>query len=142
MFAVLASLNDASFSQEKHELVIPVTISSQNGHIPCSALLDMDDSVTLLGEKLQCQLNFSVKPHYKLVVATGDFLTTLETAHVDIVWDHETWLTQAIVLSALKHPLILGINFLKLTKLKITSRGIKSKLNLKHFCQIFMSKTS
>lgn len=39
--------------------------------------------------------------------------------HVDILLDHKTWPTPAIALSSLAHTLILGLSFLKLTKLKI-----------------------
>ena len=89
---VLASftLHNGSASQEKSDVVIPITVSSQNGHTLCSALPDTDSPVTLLSEKLQCQLNPPAAPldsHYHLVGTTGDSLTTLETAQIDIVLD-------------------------------------------------------
>lgn len=52
---VLASffLHDAAASQEKSGVVMLITISSQSGHMACSALLDTGSTVTLLNEKLQ-----------------------------------------------------------------------------------------
>ena len=57
--------------------------------------------------------------HYHLVAVTGDSLTTLRTARIDIVSDHKTWPNPTMALLSLAHPLILGLNFLKLTKSKI-----------------------
>ena len=116
------SLHDLSISQEISGMVIPITILSQNDHISCSALVDTGSPVTLLSETLQCQLNFQAMPlksHYHLVGAIGNALTTLGTVQVDITWDSKMWPTPAIVVSSLAHPLILGLNFLKLTKSKI-----------------------
>ena len=116
------SLHDVSISQEKSCVVIPITISSQSDHISCSALVNTGSPVTLLGENIQRQLILpatQLKSHYHLVGATGDTLTTLGTVQVDIVSDSKIWPTLAIVLSSLAHPLILGLNFLKLTKSKI-----------------------
>ena len=65
-------LHDASASQGKPGVVIPIIISSQNGQIPCSILIDTVSPVTLLSEKLQCQLNLPATPldsHYYLVRA-------------------------------------------------------------------------
>ena len=86
--------------------------------------------VTLLREKSQHQLNLPATPLYSpyhLVGTTGDSLTTLESAQVDIMLDRKTWPTLAIVVSSLlaivvsslAHPLILGLSFLKLSKSKI-----------------------
>ena len=52
---VLASftLDDVSASQEKSGVVIPITISSQQDHISCSALVDTGSPVTQLSEKIQ-----------------------------------------------------------------------------------------
>ena len=116
------TLHDASASQEKSGVVIPIIILFQNGHIPCSALIDTGSPVTLLSEKLHGQLRLPSMPlnlHFHLVGATGDSLTTLGTAQVDIVSDHKSWPTPAIVVSSLAHSLILGLNFLKLTKSKL-----------------------
>ena len=41
------------------------------------------------------------------------------TFHADIVSDSKIWPTPAVVVSSLAHPLILGLNFLMLTKSKI-----------------------
>ena len=73
---VIASftLQDDSTSQEKSGVVIPITILSQNGHIPCTALIYTGSPVTLLSEKLQRQLNLPAMPlnsHYQIVGATG-----------------------------------------------------------------------
>lgn len=81
-------------------MVIPITISSQNGHILCSALVDTGSPVTLLREKLQRQLNLpatSFDLQYHLVGATSDSLITLITAQVEIMSDHKTWPNPAIV---------------------------------------------
>ena len=72
--------------------------------------------------QIQRQLNLRAMPlesHYHLVGATGDTLTTSGTVQVDIVLDRKIWPTPAIVVSSLAHPLILRLNFLKLTKSKI-----------------------
>ena len=110
--------------------VIPIIILSQIGHISCSALMGTVSPVTLLSEKSQHQLNLPATPLYSpyhLVGTTGNSLTTLGSAQVDIMLDHKTWPTLAIVVSSLlaivvsslAHPLILGLNFLKLSKSKI-----------------------
>ena len=117
---VLASftLHDVSTSQEKSGVVIPITVSSHNDQISCLALVDTSSPVTLLSGKIQRQLNLPTTPlesHYHLVGATGDTLTTFRTAQVDIVSGRKIWPTPAIVVSLLAHPLILGLNFLKLT---------------------------
>ena len=135
--SVLANftLHDASVSQNKSGSVIPVTISS-HGHISGSILLDAGSSVTLMNEKLQRQLNLAATPldsHYNLVWATGDSLTTLGTAQVDIVWDHEIWLTPAVISSALVHPLILGFNFFELTQSKINFETNKVEIGSKAY---------
>ena len=121
---VLASfmLHDVSASQEERGVIIPTTISSQHDHTSCSALIDTGSPVTLFSEKIQRQLNLpatSLKCHYKLLGATGETLTTLGTVQVDILLDRKVWSTPAIVVSSLTHPLILGLNFLKLTKSKV-----------------------
>ena len=121
---VLASftLHNASALQEKSGVIIPITISSQHNHTSCSALIDTGSPVTLLSEKIQRQLNFPATPlesHYKLLGATGETLTTLGTVQVDILLDRKVWPTPAIRVSSLTHPLILGLNFFKLTKSKI-----------------------
>ena len=116
------TLHDASASQEKSGVVIPVTISSQHDHISCSALVDTGSPVTLHSQKLQRQLDLPATPfesHYHLFGATGDALATLGTIQVDIVSDSNIWPTPAIVVSSLACPLILRLNFLKLTKSKI-----------------------
>ena len=108
-------------SDEKSGVVIPITISSQSHHVSCSALVDTGSPVTLLNENIQSRLNLPATPlksHYHLVGATGDALTTLGTIQVDIFAHRDVWPTPAIVLS-LAHPLILGLNFLKLTKSKV-----------------------
>ena len=108
--------------RKKSGVVIPITVSSQSDHISCSAVVDTGSPVTLLSEKIQRQLNLPATPlesHYHLVGATGDTLTTLGTVQVDIVSDSKIWPTPAIVVSSLALPLILGLNFLKLTKSKI-----------------------
>ena len=110
------TLHDAPVSQEKTGLVIPIKISSQNDHISCSALIDTGSP------KIQHQLNLPATPlesHYYLVGTTGDALTTLGTAQVDIVSERKIWPTPRIVVLSLAHPLILGLNSLKLTKSKI-----------------------
>lgn len=66
------TLNDASASQGKPGVVIPIIISSQNGQIPCSILIDTGFSVTPLSEKLQSQLKLPamlLDSHYYLVGA-------------------------------------------------------------------------
>ena len=129
---VLASFtHDLSASQEKTSIVMPITISSQNDHIPCSALHNTGSPVTLLIEQVQHQLNLPAMPlksHYHLVGVTGDILTTLGTVQVDIVLDHKIWPTPAIIMSSLSHPLILGLNFLKLTKSKIDFKTNNDKI--------------
>ena len=60
---------------------------SPRASLSCSALVD---TVTLLREKIQRQLNLPATPlksHYHLAGATGDALSTLRTIQVDIVWD-------------------------------------------------------
>ena len=56
------SLHDLSLSQERSGVVIPITISSQNDHISCSALVNTGSPVTLLSETLQHQLNLPATP--------------------------------------------------------------------------------
>ena len=88
----------------------------------CSALLDTGSPVNLLSEKIQRQLNLAATPlesHYKLLGATGETLTTLGTVQVDILLGRKVWTTTAIVVSSLTHHLILGLDFLKLTKSKV-----------------------
>ena len=63
--------------------------------------------VTLLN-KLPYSIPF--KSHYHLFGATDDALTTMRTVQVDIT---------SIVVLSLAHPLILGLNFLKLTESRI-----------------------
>ena len=121
---VLASftLHDVSTSQEKSGVVIPIIISSQSDHIPCSALVDTGSPVTLVSEKMQHQLNYPATPlesYYHLVGATSDTLTTLGTVQVDMALDRKILPTPAIIVSLLAHLVILGLNFLKLTKFKI-----------------------
>lgn len=70
------TLHDASVSQEKTGVVIPITISSQSDQMSCSALIDTGSP------KIQHQLNLPAAPlesHYYLTGATGDALTTLGT---------------------------------------------------------------
>ena len=121
---VLASfmLHDVSSSQEKPGAIIPTTVSSQHDHTPCSALIDTGSPVTLISEKIQRQLNLLATPlesHYKLIGVAAETLTTLEIVQVDILLDRKVWTTPAIVVSSLTHSLILGLNFLKLTKSKV-----------------------
>ena len=55
-------------------VVIPITISSQNDHTSCLALVDTGSPVTLLSETIKLQLNLAATPlksHYHLVGATG-----------------------------------------------------------------------
>ena len=123
-------------SQEKSDLVIPIITLSQNGHIPCSALITTGSPVTLLSEKLQCQLNLPAMPldsHYHFLGATGDSLTTLETVQVDIVSDHKIWSIPVIAVSSLAHPLFLGLNFHKLTKSKIDFQTNNVKIGSKAY---------
>ena len=117
---VLASftLHDVSASHEKSGVIIPTTISSQHNHTSCSALIDTGSPVTVLSEKIQRQLNLPATPlesHYKLLGADGKTLTTLGTVQVYTLLDRKVWTTPAIVVSSLTHPLILGLDFLKLT---------------------------
>ena len=121
---VLASftLHDVSASQENSGVIIPTTISSQHDHTSCSAFSDTGSPISLLTEKIQSQLNLPATPlesHYKLLGPTGQTLTTLGTVQVDIFLDRKVWNTPAIVVSSLTYPLILGLNFLKLTKSKV-----------------------
>ena len=125
---VLASftLRDVSASQEKSGVIIPITISSQHYHISCLALIDTGFPVALLSEKIQCQLNLPttlLESHYNLLGANGETLTplgTVQTVQVDILLDRKVWPTPAIIVSSsLTHPLILGLNFLKLAKSKV-----------------------
>ena len=116
------TLHDVSASQENSGVIIPTTISSQHDHTSCSASSDTGSPVTLLSEKIQRQINLPATPlesHYKLLGLTGQTLTTLGTVQVDILLDRKVWTTPAIVVSSLTYPLILGFNFLKLTKLKV-----------------------
>ena len=90
------------------------------------ALIDTGFPVTLLSEKIQRQVNLPTTPlesHYNLLGATGETLTplgTVQTVQVDILLDRKVWPTPAfIVSSSLTHPLILGLNFLKLAKSKV-----------------------
>ena len=46
------TLHDASVSQEKSDVVIPIIILFQNDHISWSALINTGSPVTLLSEKL------------------------------------------------------------------------------------------
>ena len=58
---------------------------------------------------------------YNLLGANCDTLTKLGTVEVDKLLDRKVWPSPATVVSSLAQPLILGLNFLKLTKLKIDS---------------------
>ena len=121
---VLASfmLHDVSVSQEKSGVITPTAISSQHDHTSCSALIDPGFLVTLLSGKIQRQLNLLATPlesHYKLFGTTGETFTILGTVQIDILLDRKLWTTPAIVVSSLTHLLILGLNFLKRTKLKV-----------------------
>ena len=60
-----------------------------------------------------------LKSHYHLFGATGYALITLRIVQVDITSDSKIWPTPAIVVSSLAYPLILGLNFLKLTESRI-----------------------
>ena len=116
------TLNNVSASQEKYGVIRPITISSQHDHTSCSALVDTGSPVTLLSEKIQGQHNLpatSLKSNYNLIRSTGETLTSLGTVQVDIFLDRKVWPTLVIVVSSLAHPLILGLNFLKLTKSKV-----------------------
>ena len=102
------------------------TLLQENRHLAlapsCSALLDTGSPVTLLSEEIQRQLNLAATPlesHYKLLGATGETLTTLGTVQVYILLGRKVWTTTAIVVTSLTHPLILGLDFLKLTKSKV-----------------------
>ena len=61
----------------------------------------------------------SLESRYNLLGATGETLTTLGTVQVGILSDRKVWPTPAIEMSSLTHPLILELNFLKLTKSKV-----------------------
>ena len=61
----------------------------------------------------------SLESHYNLLGTTGETLTTLGSVQVDILLDRKAWTTPAIVVSSLTHTLILGLNFLELTKSKV-----------------------
>ena len=50
------------FLTHKRSIVIPITMSSQNDHITCSALVDAGSPVTLPCETIQGQLNFPATP--------------------------------------------------------------------------------
>ena len=71
-----------------------------------------------------------LKSHYH-IGATGDVLTILGTVQVDITSDSKIWPTPAIVVSSLAHPLILGLNFLKLTESKIDLNTNAVEIGLK-----------
>ena len=78
--------------------------------------------VTLLSKKIQHQLILPTTPlnsHYHLLGAMGRTVTTLGTFQIDIHSGWKVWPTPAIVVSSLTQSLILGLNFLKLTKPKI-----------------------
>ena len=83
-------------SQEKSGVIIPITISSQHDHISCLALIGTAFPVTLLSEKIQCQLILPTTPlesHYNLLGATGETLTplgTVQTVQVDILLDRKS----------------------------------------------------
>ena len=84
------TLYDVSASHEKSGVIVPTTISSQDDHPSCSALIDTGSPATLLSEKIQRQVNLLATPlecHYKLLGATGETLTTLGTVQVDILLD-------------------------------------------------------
>ena len=70
---VLASftLHDDSTSQEKSGLVIPMTISSQNGHIPRSALIDTGYPVK------NYNVNFSFLPRRSIRITTSLEITVM-----------------------------------------------------------------
>ena len=121
---VLASftLHDASASQGKSGVTVPITISYQQDHTSCPDLVDTGFPVTLLSEKIQCQLNLWATPldsHYNLLRATGDTLTKLRAVQVDILLGRKLWPTPATAVSSLAQLLILGLNLLKLNKSKI-----------------------
>ena len=58
----LPVLHYVMFLTHKRSVVIPITMSSQNDHVPCSALVDTGSLVTLPSETLQGQLNFPATP--------------------------------------------------------------------------------
>ena len=120
-------------------------IGNQHDHLLCSALVDTGYPVTLLSGKIQRQLNLPATPlksHYNLVGATGDALTTLGTVQVDIVSDSKIWITPAIVMSSLAHSLILGLNFLKLTKSQIdfNTNNVEIRSKIHQPCRLTLNK--
>ena len=120
-------------------------IGNQRDHLLCSALVDTGYPVTLLSGKIQRQLNLPATPlksHYNLVGATGDALTTLGTVQVDIVSDSKIWITPAIVMSSLAHSLILGLNFLKLTKSQIdfNTNNVEIRSKIHQPCRLTLNK--
>ena len=120
-------------------------IGNQHDHLLCSALVDTGYPVTLLSKKIQRQLNLPATPlksHYNLVGATGDALTTLGTVQVDIVSDSKIWITPAIVMSSLAHSLILGLNFLKLTKSQIdfNTNNVEIRSKIHQPCRLTLNK--
>ena len=54
----LSVLHYMMFLTHKRSVVIPITMSSQNDHIPCSALVDAGSLVTVPSETIQGQLSF------------------------------------------------------------------------------------
>ena len=120
-------------------------IGNQPDHLLCSALVDTGYPVTLLSKKIQRQLNLPATPlksHYNLVGATGDALTTLGTVQVDIASDSKIWITPAIVMSSLAHSLILGLNFLKLTKSQIdfNTNNVEIRSKIHQPCRLTLNK--
>ena len=120
-------------------------IGNQHDHLLCSALVDTGYPVTLLSGKIQRQLNLPATPlksHYNLVGATGDALTTLGTVQVDIASDSKIWITPAIVMSSLAHSLILGLNFLKLTKSQIdfNTNNVEIRSKIHQPCRLTLNK--
>ena len=81
------------------------------------------------------QINLPATPllesHYHLVGLTRNTLTTLGTIQVDIVLDRMIWPMPAIAVSSLPLPLILGLNFFKLTKSKIDFKTSNVKVGPK-----------
>ena len=121
-------LHDASASQGKPGVVIPIIISSQNGQIPCSILIDTVSPVTLLREKLQCQLNLPATPldsHYYLVRALWP--------HWELLWLIQCQTTKYGLLQQLlcHHWHTHSSQLPKVSQIKIlTLKRTTSKLNL------------